>query len=411
MIPGTFAMSDFIFLAHRMPLPPEKGGSERAWQMLRRLAENHRIHLGCFYERAKDARHVGMLSEICASVMCVPLRPSVKRLKGFIAFAGGMPVSAAYAGNIRLTRWVAETLASQHPTQALVWGAMMTPYLENHRLATRIVDMVELASEKWRQRAETSRWPLSDLYWQQERALLAREMRAAARFDHTLFASAAEMNLFARRAPRTPAHLIALRNGVDQDYFSPTGEYINPYPAGRKIVVFAGALDYAPNIEGVTWFATEVMTMLRHRFPTIDFWMVGERPTHAVRALARSDIHIARAGTDIRPYLAHAEAVVAPLRVVRGIENNVLEGMAMGRAVVATPAAIDGLNLVLGEEVLCSAGAPGFATCVATILGGRAEALAARGRARVEADYGWSTALRPLDELFASSKSQLASAS
>jgi polysaccharide biosynthesis protein PslH len=404
-------MSDLIFLAHRMPLPPEKGETARAWHLLRRLAKEHRVHLGCFYDHPSKAQHIGMLSEFCASVLCLPISPAVRRLKSFIAFIEGKPVSAAYGGNARLMRWIAETIEAHHPSHALVSGVAMASYLENYRLHTRAVDMVELASEKWRQRAEQSRWPLSDFYWWQERALLAREMRAASRFDHTFFASAAEMNLFARRAPRAPAHLIALRSGVDHEYFRPGLDCPNPYPTGRKIVAFSGALDYPPNVEGVSWFASEVMTMLRHRFPTIDFWIVGDHPVHAVRALARRDIHLARPGADVRPYLAHADAVVAPLRVVRGIENNVLEGMAMGKPVIATPAALDGLHLVLGEEILCSASAPGFATCVATALGGRATTIAELGRKRVVADYGWEAALRPLDELLGPSKQSLAGAS
>ncbi len=408
MIPAPFVMSDLIFLAHRMPLPPEKGETARAWHMLRRLADNHRVHLGCFYEHASEAKHIARLNEVCASVLCLPLRPSARRLKSFAAFMQGRAVSAAFAGDARLTRWIAETLATHHPTQALVSGAAMAPYLESCRLHTRVVDMVELTSERWRQRAERSRWPLSDLHWRQERALLAREMRAASRFDHTVFASAAEMNLFARRAPRVPAHLVTLRSGIDHDYFNPTRDYPNPYPTGRKIVVFAGKLDDPPNIEGVRWFAAEVMTMLRHRFPTIDFWMVGAHPTRAVRALTRRDIHLAAPTADTRPYLAHADAVVAPLRAMRGVENNVLEGMAMGRPVIATPAALDGLDLALGEEVLCSASAPGFATCVATVLGGRAHEIAQRGRQRVMADYGWVAALRLLDELLATTKLKLA---
>src|SRR5579871_55142 len=181
-------MSDLIFLAHRMPLPPEKGETARAWHLLRRVAANHRVHLSCFYDHPSKAQHIPMLSEICASVLCVPLRPAAQRLKSVVAFIGGRPVSAAFSGNVRLMRWIAETLEAHHPSQALVSGAAMTAYLENYRLHTRAVDMVELASEKWRQRAENSRWPLSDFYWRQERALLAREMRAASRFDHTFFA-------------------------------------------------------------------------------------------------------------------------------------------------------------------------------------------------------------------------------
>jgi hypothetical protein len=158
-------MSDLIFLAQRMPLPPEKGMTVRSWQLLQRLAAHHRVHLGCFYDDARDAQHLPKLNEICASVLAIPLSPSLIRIKSAAALLRGTPVTSAFNGNARLARWIDETLATHHPTQAFVSGAAMAPYLENHRLHTRAIDMVELTSEKWRQRAERSRWPLSDIYW------------------------------------------------------------------------------------------------------------------------------------------------------------------------------------------------------------------------------------------------------
>jgi sugar transferase (PEP-CTERM/EpsH1 system associated) len=404
-------MSDLIFLAHRMPLPPEKGDNDRAWHMLCHLATHHRVHLGCFSDHPSDERHLASLNEICASVMCIPFRPAAASAKSFAALVQGKPVSSAYVGNVRLMRWLAETMANHRPSHAFACGAAMACYLEDYRFATRIIDLVAVASEKWRQRAETSHWPLNEFNWRQERALLALETRVASRADYALFASAAEAHLFSRRAPRAPARVLAIRDGIDHGYFSPTQEFANPYPPGRKIVVFAGAMNYSPNIEGATWFATEVMTMLRHRFPTIDFWVVGDHPARALRGLARRDIHVVRHGGDIRPYLAHADAVVAPLRVARGTDNNVLEGMAMAKPVVATPAALDGLKVVIGEEVLCSASAPGFASAVATALSGRAGEMGARARQRIETDYDWSAALRALDDLFGQTASTAATAS
>lgn len=404
-------MNDLIFLASRMPLPPEKGDEDRAWRILCHLATNHRVHLGCFFAHSRDERHLAALNEICASVMCLPFGSAASSIKNVAALALGRPVGSFYFGNTRLMRWLAETVANHQPRQAFICGAAMARYLENYRFATRVVDLVDVASEKWRQRAETSHWPLNEFYWRQERALLGFETRIASRSDYALFASAAEANLFSRRAPRAPARVVTLRNGIDHSYFTPAQDYANPYPPGRKIVVFAGTMDYPPNIEGATWFATEVMTMLRHRFPTLDFWVVGDRPARAVRGLGRRDIHVVRHAGDIRPYLAHADAVVVPLRVARGTDNNVLEGMAMTKCVVATPAALDGLDLVIGEEVLCSASAPGFASGVATALSGRAGDMGARARRRIEADYDWSTALHSLDDLFKQSVSIRANAS
>ncbi len=404
-------MDDLIFITHRVPLPPEKGGDVRAWRILRQLAGAHRVHLGCFSDGAKDAQGGEALEEICASVFCAPRSLPVAHIKSLAAFAQGEALGTAFSLDVRMMRWVTETIARHRPGCAFVCGATMAPYLEHHRFGTRVVDMVEVGSAKWRQYAETSHWPLNEFYWRQERALLALETRAASRFDYTLFGSAAEAHLFTRRAPRAPARVVTMRNGVDHDFFSAERDYVNPYPPGRRVVVFAGAMDYPPNIEAAVWFATDVMTMLRHRFPTIDFWMVGDRRARAVRALADRDIHSARGVADPRPYLAYADAVVVPLRIGRGIENNVLEGMAMAKPVIATPAALDGLDFVNGEEVFCSASAPGFASAVAAALGGRADEMGNRARQRIVADCGWDAVLRVLDGLYTPGRGQAALAS
>jgi sugar transferase (PEP-CTERM/EpsH1 system associated) len=403
-------MSDLIFLTHRMPLPTGRDEDVRPWKVITHLAANHRIHLGCFYERAKDAHAAAALAEICASLTCVRRRRSASRLKSVAAFASGKPSDAGYRGSAQLARWVAETMAAFHPNLAFVAGTELAAYLEPYRFARRVIDMVELGSEAWRRSAETASWPWSEMCWRQERIMLAHEQRIAAHFDDTIFGSAAEAHLFSRRAPRAPAHVLAMRNGIDHGYFAP-GDYANPFPSGRKSVVFAGAMDYPPNVEGAVWFATEVMTMLRHRFPTLDFWMVGAHPAHALRSVARGDIHLAGKVDDVRPYLAHADAVVVPLRVARGIENTVLQGMAMAKPVVATPAALEGLDFVPGQEVLCSASAPGFASGVAAALGERGAEIGARARRRVEADCGWSASLGVLDRIFGRDRLALVGAS
>ncbi len=403
-------MSDLIFLAHRMPLPTGRDEDVRPWHVLKHLAANHRIHLGCFYERAKDERAAAALAEICASVTCVRRRRAASRLKGMTAFACGKPADAGYRGSAQLARWIADTMAEHRPKMAFVCGTELAAYLDNYRFTRRVIDMMEMGSEAWRRSAEIAHWPWSEMCWRQERIMLAHEQRIAAHFDDTLFGSAAEAHLFSRRAPRAPAHVLAMRNGIDHAYFA-RGDYANPFPAGRKTVVFAGAMHYPPNVEGAIWFATEVMTMLRHRFPTLDFWMVGAHPAHALRGVARGDIHLAGKINDIRPYLAHADAVVVPLRVARGIENNVLQGMAMAKPVVATPAALEGLDFVPGEEVFCSASAPGFASGVAAALGERGAEIGVRARQRIETDYGWSASLGVLDRIFGRDRVALVNAS
>ncbi|HVA13657.1 MAG TPA: TIGR03087 family PEP-CTERM/XrtA system glycosyltransferase [Stellaceae bacterium] len=404
-------MADLLFLAHRMPFPPEKGDKIRSWHILRHLAERHRVHLGCFYDDPADAQHVAELRKHCASVACLPLNPLLRRVASLAALRSGEAMSVAYFRDPRLMRWIAETFARWQPRQAFVFCSTMAPYLDGYRFATRVIDMVDVDSEKWHQYADKRRWPLRAIYRREAQKLLQVETAAARSFDYALFATAPEAKLFLKRAFRPTARVLAMRNGVDYDFFDPAQAGANPYPAGRKSIVFTGAMDYWPNIEAAQWFVAEVMTALRHRFPAFDFWIVGAHPARRLRALAGADVRVTGRVADIRPYIAHADAVVAPLQIARGIQNKVLEGMAMGKPVIATPAALEGLDLRIGEEVLAAANPQQFACAIAKLFGGEMAALGARARARIVADYGWQASLRVLDELLADPEPALATAS
>jgi sugar transferase (PEP-CTERM/EpsH1 system associated) len=404
-------MADLLFLAHRMPYPPEKGDKIRSWHILRHLAERHRVHLGCFYDDRADQRHIAELEKYCASVACLPINPLARRVKSLAALRTGEAMSIAYYRDPRLMQWIAETFARWRPSEAFVFCSSMAPYLDGYRFAARVIDMVDVDSEKWHQYADTRPWPMRLIYRREAQKLRAVEIAAANNFDYTLFASAPEASLFLKRTGRSTSRVIAMRNGVDHDFFDPAKAGPNPYPAGRKSIAFTGAMDYWPNVEAARWFVAEVMTALRHRFPAFDFWIVGAHPARSLRRLSRGDVHVTGRVDDIRPYIAHADAVVAPLQIARGIQNKILEAMAMAKPVIATPAALEGLDLRLGEEVLAASNPQQFAGAIAKLFAGEMAPLGARARARIVADYGWQPSLRVLDDLLAEPQPILAHAS
>ncbi len=201
----------------------------------------------------------------------------------------------------------------------------------------------------------------------------------------------------ASRPNRRPASW-RFRNGVDAAHFDPDRPYADPYPAGVRALCYTGAMDYWPNIDAVSWFAERVMPLLTARASGLEFWIVGAKPAPAVERLARLPaVRVTGRVDDVRPYIAHAAAIVAPLQIARGVQNKVLEGMAMARPVVLTPQAGEGLDLVSGRDALVAADAPSFALRLGEVLDGRHPQLGARARQRVMADYQWNFA--HLDEI------------
>jgi sugar transferase (PEP-CTERM/EpsH1 system associated) len=394
-------MDDLIFLAHRLPYPPDKGDKIRSWRMLSHLAERFRVHLGAFIDDKRDAAYLDELRGICASLYCPVIEPIRARLKSAAALATGQSLTERYYQDRRMTRWVAETMARYRPEHSFVFCSAMAPYLMPYRFARSVIDMVDADSEKWTQYAAASRFPANLLYRREGKAVLQLERRASGRFGRTLFISPAEAALFLRRAPEAKSRVMAVGNGVDLDHFNPARQFASPYAQGSRSLVFTGAMDYRPNIGAVLWFANEVMPLLRGAVPGLEFWIVGSNPGNRVRRLERDrDIRVTGRVADIRPYLAHADAAVAPLRIARGVQNKVLEAMSMARPVVVSPQALEGISLKSGEEALMASNAKDFAACLLRILRGEAPGLGARARFRVEADYRWESKLAPLDALY-----------
>jgi sugar transferase (PEP-CTERM/EpsH1 system associated) len=397
-------MDDLLFLCHRIPFPPEKGDKIRSFHFLEHLAERHRVHLGCFYDDPDDARHIDELRRRCATVMCLPLSRTRARLKSLAALATGRSLTEIYFHDERLARWVAETIRLQRPGLTFIFGSAMAPYTLPYRQGRRIFDMVDIDSEKWGAYAHARPWPLSLLYARERRLLLDLERNAAAAFDRTLLVSRAEAELFRRLAPEVADRVGALRNGVDTDYFDPRRTYARPFAEAVLPIVLTGAMDYWPNIQGTLWFADSVLPMIATPDRPLEFWIVGANPAPAVRRLAeRPGVHVTGRVEDMRPYLAHARAVVAPLRIARWIQNKILEAMAMAKPVVATPQAAEGI-LGNGEdegtdELIVAADAAGFARGVSRALAEAGASLGQRARTLVETRFRWRDSFAALDAL------------
>ena len=384
-------MEPLLFLSQRIPYPPEKGEKIRAWRILQHLAGRFQIHLGCLHDDPDDAQHIAFLRGVCADVCCPPLVPWRAKLRSLGGMARGEPLTLGYFDDAALRHWVDETLRAHRPGRIFVFSSAMAPYVRDARAGIRVLDMVDVDSDKWRQYAATRPWPLSALYEREHRTLLAFERLIAREFDATLLVSRAETQLFQSLAPEAAGRVHTMTNGIDAAYFDPARVYQNPYPRRAPIVVFTGAMDYWPNVQAVTWFAAEVMPALRERRPDLEFFIVGLNPAPAVRRLAeRPGITVTGRVPDVRPYLSHANVVVAPLRIARGVQNKVLEAMAMAKPVVVTPDACQGIAAAPGTEFLVAATAADFTTAVAAVLDGKGAVLGARARERIVRDYQWN---------------------
>lgn len=396
-------MDELLFLAHRIPYPPNKGDKIRSWNILKYLSEHFRVHLGCFIDDPDDEQHRSTLEEICESCKFVRLNPAVARLRSLSALLNGSPLTLPYFRNSDLAQWTGECLRQRDIRYIFVFSSSMAQYAmgEDAEGASRVVDFVDVDSDKWRQYAAAKTWPASWIYGREGHTLLDYERKVAAQANASLFVSEAEADLFRKLAPETAEKIGALNNGVDYDYFDPAATLDSPFADGGKTLVFTGAMDYWANVDAVTWFAKEVFPGVRAKMPAAEFWIVGARPLAQVKALdALPGVHVTGSVPDVRPYIRYADIVVAPLRLARGIQNKVLEAMAMGRPVVASPEALEGIDARDGEEIVRADGAAEFVNKAVELLGcANGGPMGERARTRVINGYGWSANLKGLKTL------------
>ncbi|KQV79040.1 sugar transferase [Massilia sp. Root351] len=387
-------MDNLLLLVHRIPYPPNKGDKIRSYHLLKHLAEHYRVHLATFVDDEDDWQHVPRLEALTASAHFAPLHPKQARVRSLGALLGNRSLSLDYYRDAGLRRWVDGTVQREGISRIVVFSSAMAQYAEAYPDATRVVDFVDVDSDKWRQYAEKKSWPMSMLYAHEARQLLAYERRVARECDAALFVSEPEADLFRKLAPESAARTGHFSNGVDTVYFSPQGDYATPYAQGEQALVFTGAMDYWPNIDAVTWFAEEVLPAVRARHPQAVFYIVGARPASEVQQLAGlPGVVVTGTVPDVRPYVAHAALCVAPLRIARGIQNKVLEAMAMARTVVVSPQALEGIQAEPGRELLLAADAHAFIDAVNGALERPEAAIGAAARATVEHLYGWNSHL------------------
>lgn len=393
-------MHDILFLSHRIPFPPDKGDKIRSWHILHWLAQRHRVHLGCLIDDKADLAHVQVLRDLCASCGFAEVRRLPALARTMAALANDEPLSFAHFRDKKLSNWVAATHRA-HPIAAqFIFSSAMAVYADAvpDFAGIRIVDFVDVDSDKWTQYARTRPWPLSWIYNREARLVAAAERRIAEDAQVALFVSGDEAALFRKR---TGIQASVLPNGVDTAYFNPKAVYRPPYPPDSICIVFTGRMDYWANVDAVIWFSRDVLPIVWRAVPDARFYIVGAEPAPRVRALADgSRIFVTGRVADVRPYLAHATVAVTPLRIARGIQNKALEAMAMGKAVVATPQAFQGIEASAGQDILVADTAQSFAAAVTELLrdGDARCRLGARARELMVRKYGWDSRLKILDQ-------------
>lgn len=389
---------NILYLTHRVPYPPNRGDRIRTYHLMKRLAQDARVHLAFPTWEPIPAETHQKLGEMCEQYYAAPVGDRSRWASAAWSFATGRSATEGLFRSSRLRGRINEWAEQTKFDAVVAVCSSMVQYLDAPILKDipTVVDLIDVDSQKWFDYAEHARWPKRTLLGLEARRVRRIEASLPGRVDAVTVVADREAELFASFTGRSPQ---VIRNGVDLDYFQPVETSAAGDPCS---CVFVGALDYEANIDGAVWFCHEVWPIVHERFPDAVFNLVGSRPTSEVRQLGRMPgVELVGEVPDVRPHLHGAGVVVVPLRVARGVQNKVLEALAAGKATVVSPEALSGIQGADNGELVRAQEPTQWADAICDLFTNRERRadLGQSGRRFVENTYRWSVQLSKLSDL------------
>jgi sugar transferase (PEP-CTERM/EpsH1 system associated) len=389
---------NILYLCHRIPYPPDKGDKIRSYHQIQSLSRRHSIYLACLIDDPDDWQYVDPLRSMCRKVEVVERKGFQEWWRIGKASLGGQPLSLGAFYVPALQEKVNVLLEQESIDRIVIFSSPMAEYVRHVSAIPRIIDFVDMDSEKWRAYAQMKPFPLSLLYRIEADRLGQYELEMATTCQKSLVISQEETHVLRERSNQMIEPKV-IQNGVDYEYFSPSFDVQRTKP----IIVFTAAMDYFPNVDGALFFCQEILPRIHQVIPQAQFLIVGRSPVAALRRIADRMPQVQVTGTvpDVRPYLSEAMVAVAPLRIARGVQNKILEAMAMELPVVGTTQAFQGLT-VASDHGMYVADDPGaFADAVIKLLGNpeRARACGFSARQFVVSNYDWADILQEFEQI------------
>jgi polysaccharide biosynthesis protein PslH len=384
---------NILYVCHRFPFPPRRGGKIRPFNMIRHFARSHDVTVCSLVRSDEEASEGAGLSEFCKRYEMVQVEDAVQALRMFARLPTRTPSSFGFFYSAELARRV-RTLAEREKFDLVfVHCSSVACYVEKLEGMPKILDFGDMDSQKWREYAAYKAAPLSWGYGLEGAKLEREEARLARRFDLCTATTRAEWETL--KAYGTGAATDWFPNGVDAEYFAPSAVHYD-----EDHIVFVGRMDYYPNQECMTRFCADVFPLLRSKRPSVRLTIVGADPSPAMRRLSeRPGVTVTGSVPDVRPYLESAALMVAPLNIARGTQNKILEGMAAGVPVVASRIAAGGVDADAPDHLLTASTPDEYVAAILCVLEDRSERLrlARAGRERVLSHHSWAQSMRRLD--------------
>jgi glycosyltransferase involved in cell wall biosynthesis len=394
--------------------PTNTGGRIRTSKLFEQLSRHHDITWVCLRRPEETDQQVQAMKACCARIETFPFVETPKFTPAFYRdlarnLVSQHPFVVEKYFQPALRARLAELIQPRKGVEAFdlllcdflqpslnVMGLPFGPrVLFQHNVESVIFE--RHFKEKHLRESPLKNGPAKAYLYLQWRKLLAYEGRAARWFDHNIMVSEQDCATMQRLYGVT--NTSAIPTGVDADYFHPQPGAESP----AHELVFTGSMDWLPNIDGITWFANEILPLVQRELP-VKLWVVGRKPMPAVTELAAKHpgvIEVTGTVDDVRPYMARSRVYLVPLRIGGGTRMKIYEAMAMALPVVSTRVGAEGLPVTDGRDILLADDPAAFARRTVELLRdeGRRRSLGAAGRRLVTESFSWESVARSFGDI------------
>lgn len=384
---------NILYICHRFPYPPSRGGKIRPFNMIRHLSREHAVTVCSLARSDEEAKQAQGIAPHCARYFVHRVREPMQWARMIARLPTPMPSSPGYFRSSAMARRVRGLLAREKFGLIFVHCSSVAPYVAHYTAAPKILDFGDMDSQKWLEYARFKPFPLSVGYRLEGMKMMAEEVRMARRFDLCTATTRAERATLDSFNTGTPSEWFP--NGVDSEYFAPTDEPYDP-----DTISFVGRMDYYPNQECMFDFCTNTLPRLQQQRPNLKLVIVGAEPSAQVRKLGElRGVTVTGSVPDVRPYVRRSALMVAPLNIARGTQNKILEAMALGVPVVTSATAAGGVDALVGDHFLVASTPADYESAILRIVNDPAERerLSRAGRARMLSNHDWESSMRRLD--------------
>lgn len=388
---------NILFITHKVPYPPNKGEKIRAFNIIKYLSRHHRIFLYSLCDNKDDLKYKKQLKNYCHSVNLYRPNPFLSSLRAFIYLFTRYPLTLGYFFSYWMKKDIKEILKKEPIDAIFAFCSSSAQYaLDAKTRAKKLIDFVDVDSDKWSNFSKASKFPLSLIYALESKRLKEWERKINKIYAASIVTTEKERGKLQIIDPSGKDKVNVVTNGIDFEYFKPQEKKSNLHS-----LIFTGQMDYLPNVDAVIYFYKEILPLIKKQIPDVVFYIVGRNPLIAIKKICKEAI-ITGFVEDIRDYLNKASVYVAPLRVCQGIQNKVLEAMAFGLPVVATTGVLEGIKALPEKEVLIGDTPEEFAQRVIELLldEKRREALSKNAQEFVQKNHDWNKNLSQLDKYY-----------